>query len=281
MILVIGATGTVGRHVVSELREGGFAVRALARNPDAARLPRGVDVVRGDLSDPPSLDAALRGVDAVFLTWPFLNADGAPPVVDRIRKHTRRVVYLSSEGVRDDRDDQEDPITGFHAAMERLIESSGLEWTFLRPTGFASNDLGWAEQIRTDGVVRQPYASLARPLIHERDIAAVAARVLVEDGHTGRRYVLTGPRALTTREQVDAIAMTIGRPLGFEEIPPAAAREAMLARGWPPEVADGALDAHARMMSRPEPINRVVEEITEVPARAFAEWAEDHADDFR
>ncbi|MGP4000755.1 NAD(P)H-binding protein [Streptomyces sp. 8N706] len=281
MILVIGATGNVGRNVVSELREADIAVRALARDPAAARLPVGVDVVRGDLSDPDSLEEALRDVDAVFLVWPFLNADAAPPVLDVIGKHARRIVYLSSEGVREDTDEQGEPITGFHAAMERLIERSGLEWTFLRPTGFATNDLGWAEQIRQGDIVRQPFGALSRPLIHERDIAAVAARTLVEDGHTGRKYVLTGPRSLTTWEQVDTIAKALGRPLRFEEIPPDAARKAMIAQGWPPEIVDGILGAHAHMVTHPEPVNRVVEEITGVPARAFVEWAEDHADDFR
>lgn len=76
MILVTGATGNVGRHVVSQLLHTGAAVRALTRNPDSAGLPSGVEVVRGDLSDPNTLEACLKGVDAVFLVWPFLTAEG-------------------------------------------------------------------------------------------------------------------------------------------------------------------------------------------------------------
>ncbi|MEV6313787.1 NAD(P)H-binding protein [Streptomyces sp. NPDC051776] len=285
MILVTGATGKVGRNVVEELREAGVAVRALAREPAAAefdaRAGVDVEVMRGDLTDPRSLVPALRGVDAVFLLWPFLTTKAAPPVLEVIGEHTRRIVYLSSQGVRDDGAVQADPINAFHAEMERLIERSGLERTVLRPTGFASNALGWAEQIRERDVVRQPFGDLARPLIHERDIAAVAARALAQPGHRGRTYVLTGPRSLTTREQTDAIAEAIGRPLAFEEMPMEEARASMLAQGLPAEVADGMLAAHAEMMRSPEPVNRKVEELTGAPARTFREWAADHADEFR
>lgn len=175
MILVTGATGKVGRHVVSQLRDAGVGVRALTRTPEAADLPDGVEVVRGDLSAADALDASLDGVDAVFLVWPFLTTDGAPAVLEVIARHAKRLVYLSSMGERDANGRRTDPIS-FHADMEHLIAQSGPDWTFLRPSGFASNTLMWAEQIRTDGVVRWPYADAARSLIHERDVAAVAVR---------------------------------------------------------------------------------------------------------
>lgn len=165
MILVIGATGSVGRQVVSQLLDAGADVRALTRDPEAAGLPAGVEVVRGDLADPGGLDAILEGVDAVFLVWPFFSAEGATAVVDAIARHAGRIVYLSAKVAADDRE-------SFWAVVERRIEESGLEWTFLRPTGFAKNTLGWADQIRT-GVVRAPYGQAARSLIDERDIAAV------------------------------------------------------------------------------------------------------------
>lgn len=281
VILVTGATGNVGRQVVSQLLGTGAAVRALARNPDSAGLPGGVEVVRGDLSVPTTLDACLDGVDVVFLVWPFLTADDAPAVLEVIRKHARRIVYLSSMGVRVDVDEQADPITQFHADLERLIEKSGMEWTFLRPGGFAANTLGWAPQIRADGVVRQPYGALARPLIHERDIAAVAVRVLTGEGHGGAKYALTGPQSLTQVEQARTIGAAIGLPVRFEEISPDAARREMLTAWGDPSVGDGILNAVARMVSEPEPVTSTVEEITGTPARPFREWAIDHADDFR
>lgn len=123
-------------------------MRALVRDPDSAKLPAGVALVRGDLTDAASLHEALRGVDAVFLVWPFLTADGAADVLDVIRAHARRVVYLSAAGVDPDRDDQGNPILAFHADLERTIERSGLEWVFLRPCSFANNNLAWADQVR-------------------------------------------------------------------------------------------------------------------------------------
>lgn len=183
----------VGRQVVSQLPRTGAAVRALTRNPDSAGLPGGVDVVRADLSVPDTLDACLNGVEAVFLMWPFLTPDAAPAVLNGVRRRAHRIVYLSSSGVRDDLEQQTDPISQFHADVERLIERSGLEWTFLRSGGFATNALWWAPQIRADGVVRSPYGAAVRLLIHERDIAAVAVRALTGDGHGGAKDPLSGP----------------------------------------------------------------------------------------
>src|SRR3712207_1722287 len=92
-ILVTGATGNVGRHLVAQLRDMGATVRALVRDPDMVRLPKGVEVVRGDLTEPEPLHAAADGVGSAFLLWPFLTADGAAEVVDVLARHTRRVVY--------------------------------------------------------------------------------------------------------------------------------------------------------------------------------------------
>jgi len=281
LILVIGATGNVGRQVVSQLLGAGADVRALVRNPDAADLPDGVGVVRGDLSEPGTLGPCLDGVGALFLVWPFLTAEAAPAVLDAVRKHARRIVYLSSAGVRDDLEQQSDPINQFHADIERLIEQSGLEWTFLRPSGFATNTLMWAPRIRADGVVRWPYGAAARSLIHEQDIAAVAVRALTGDGHGGAKYLLTGPQTLTQVEQVHTIGEAIGRPLRWEEISPEAARQQLLTAWGDLSFVDGALDAWARFVTEPELVAPTVEDVTGAPARTFREWATDHAGDFR
>jgi uncharacterized protein YbjT (DUF2867 family) len=281
-ILVTGATGNVGGRVVSQLAERGVDVRAFVRDPDHADLPAGVAAVRGDLSKPETLEAGLGGVDSVFLVWPFFSAEGAPAVVDAIAGHARRVVYLSSEGVKDGAEEQTDPINGFHAEIERLIGRSGLEWTFLRAAGLAANALGWAEEVRSGGdVVREPHGAAARSPVHERDIAAVAVRALTETGHGEAKYVLTGPEVLTKAEQVRAIGEAIGSPLRFEDVPEEQAREEWVAAGLPPAVADGIFGAHARFAEEPEPVTATVEEITGTPARPFREWALEHAGDFR
>jgi len=279
VILVTGATGNIGRPVVTPLLRTGAVVRALTRDPASPGLPGGVDVMRGDLSAPDTLDACLNGVDAVFLLWPGLTADLAPAVLDAISKHARRLVFLSSLGIRDDLERQPDPINALHADIEHVIEQSGLEWTFLRPGGFATNTLWWAPQIRADGVVRWAYGACARASIHERDLAAVAVRVLTGEGYGAAKYLLTGPQTLTQVEQVQIISEVISRPLRFEEIAPEAMRSQLLTR-LPPAVVDGALTYWARLVTEPELVSPMVEEITGAPARPFREWVRDHASDF-
>ncbi|MEV6248655.1 NAD(P)H-binding protein [Streptomyces sp. NPDC051742] len=276
-ILVAGATGRVGGAVVAQLHAAGVPVRALVRGE--AVLPEGVQAVRGDLGDPASLGAALEGVDAVFLVWPFLSAEGASDVIDAIGKRARRVVYLSSAAVGSGEEPGE-AITAFHAELEWLVEASGLEWTALRPTGFASNTLGWAEEVRTTGAVRAPMARLARPLIHEADIAAVAVQALTTDALLGARPLLTGPELVSQERQVELIGEAIGRPVRFEEIALPEAVEKMKAAGYPAELVEAVLPVQAKMLDNPEPVNGEVERITGTPARTFQEWATDHAADF-
>lgn len=277
-ILVTGATGTVGRQVVSQLLDTGRDVRALVRDPDCAELPVGVELVHGDLADPATLAAAVDGVGAAFLVWPFTSpeaaADLAPGVVGTIAEQVARIVYLSADAAAE-RPEQ------FWAKLEQLVEGSATEWTILRPTGFAKNTLMWADQIRADGVVRWPYAAAIRSLIHEADIAAVAVHALTRSGHTGQTYVLTGPEALSQTEQVHAIGEALARPLRFEEIPADQARPGLVAAFGDEAFADVALDAWAAFLTRPERVTSTVQEITGNPARTLREWAADHADDFR
>jgi len=268
MILVTGATGNVGRHVVDGLVAAGSDVRALTRTPARARLPDGVDAVRGDLLEPGSLD--LDGVDRVFLVWPGPSAAGIAAAVDAITKQARRVVYLSAMSAEN----------GFWGEVEDAIERSGVDWTFLRPGGFATNTLGWAESIRTYGEVRWPYGEAARSLIHACDIADVAVQALTEDGHVGRRYVLTGPAAVTQAEQARLIGEAIGRDLRWVELPPEIARQQLL-EAWGDEAfVDGALSYWASLIGNPELVTDSVRRVTGHPARSFARWARDHAEDF-
>ncbi|HLL65904.1 MAG TPA: NAD(P)H-binding protein [Micromonosporaceae bacterium] len=278
-ILVTGATGNVGGAVVTQLHATGVPVRALVRGK--AGFPEGVQAVHGDLADPASLDTALDGVDSVFLVWPFLSAEGAPDVIDAIVKRARRVVYLSSAGVGGGKKRPSEAITMFHTELERLIEASGLEWTALRPTGFASNTLGWAEEVRTTGTVRAPLARLARPLIHDADIAAVAVQALTTEALLGAHPLLTGPELITQERQVALISEAIGRPVRFEEVTLGEAIEQMKAAGYPAELVEAVMPAQAEMLDNPEPVNDEVERITGAPARSFREWAVDHAADFR
>ncbi|MFI7701811.1 NAD(P)H-binding protein [Nonomuraea sp. NPDC049480] len=268
-LLVTGATGNVGRHVVSQLAEAGLEVRALVRDPGRAGLP--VEMAQGDLTMPETLHPALEDVESVFLLWPAFTADGAAEVVEAIAKHARRVVYLSANAA-------DEPGTHYHE-IERLIRNSGLGWTFLRPGGFAANTLGWAGQIR-QGVVRWPYGAASRPLIHEKDIAAVAVHVLTSGGHGGAAYVLTGPEQLTQAEQVRVIGEVIGREVRWEDQSPDEARDRMMAAWGDPAFVAAALRTWEGFVAVPEPVTDTVERLLGRPALTFRQWAADHAADF-
>lgn len=276
-ILVIGATGRVGRQVVSQLLATDALVRALTRNPDAAGLPPGVEVVGGDLTVPETLGGCLDGVDAVFLVW-TAPAGTAPAAVDQMAKRARRIVFLSSpHRTPHPFFQQPNPLKALHVEIERLIEASGLRWTFLRPGMFAANSLSWwAPQIRAGDVVRWPYAAAPTAPIHERDIAAVAVRALLEAGHDGAEYVLTGPQSLSQLEQVITIGDVIGRPLRFAEISPEEWRRETLAPG---SVANMLLDAWAAAIGQPALVTSTVAELTGSPARTFRDWVADHAEE--
>ena len=225
-VLVVGATGRIGREVVARLPRADVRIRALVRNPETAALPRDVEVVRGDLTRPETLEPCLDGVDAVFLVWTASPA-AVGSALERITARAKRVVFLSSPyKTPHPFFQQPNPGRLLHAEIERVIEGSGCAWTFLRPGMFASNAVSWwAPRIRAGAdVVRWPFAGAPTAPIDERDVAAAAVRVLTEEGHEGAEYVLTGPRSLSQSEQVSILGDAIGRPLRLEEISPSVAR---------------------------------------------------------
>lgn len=276
-VLVTGATGRVGRIVVARLLDAGVPVRALTRRPTAAGLPAAVEVVSGDLTVPDSLDAGLHGVSAVFLVWTAPPTTAAT-VVERLATHTRRVVFLSSpHRTPHPFFQQPNPLAVLHADIERLIAAAGLVSTIIRPGMFASNALlWWAASIRDGNLVRWPYSAAETAPIDERDIAAVAARALHEDGHAGGDYVLTGPESLSQVEQVKIIGGTIGRRIQFEELSPEDFRREMAGR-WPDRVVDMLLAAWGATIGRPALVTSTVSDLVGSPARTFRQWAVDHA----
>ena len=262
MILVMGATGNVGLHVARGLIAAGEPVRRMSRRPGTGLTP-------GDLLDPAALP--LTGVDKAFMLWPGPSAEGIEEAVDALAARVRHVVYLSAISAE----------TGFWGRVEKALRASGVEWTFLRAGGFATNTLGWAGMIRDDGEVRWPYGEAARSLIHERDIADVAVRALTTDGHAGQTYELTGPAAITQIEQVRQIGTAIGRNLRWTELPREQARTQLLASWGDPSFVDGALNHWASLVRHPEPVTETVSQVIGRPGRTFAQWAVDNADRFR
>ena len=243
----------------------------------AATLPAAVEVVTGDLTVPESLDAGLQGVGAVFLVWTAPPAT-VPAVVDRLAAHTRRVVLLSSpHQTPHPFFQQPNPMAVLHADTERLVAGTGLESTIIRPGMFASNALlWWADAIRTDGVVRWPYGAAETAPVDERDVAAVAALALRQDGHAGGDYVLTGPESLSQTEQVRIIGDVLGRRITFEELSPEEFRRETEGT-WPRPVVDMLLDAWAATIGRPAYVTSTVLDVLGSAPRSFRESVTDLA----
>ena len=281
LVLVTGATGRIGRLVVDELVRSGASVRALTRRPEHASLPVGVEVVAGDYADPASLEAALENVAAVFLVW-TTTPTTAPAVVARLASQPRRVVYLSAP-FRTPHPffQQPNPMRDLHAEIERLLAEARLDTTILRPGMFASNALHWwAPQIRRGAAVRWPYAAAETAPIDERDVAAVAARALLEPRHAGGDYVLTGSESLSQEQQVHAIGAAIGRQLRFDELTPDEFRREASGT-WPAGVADMLLNAWQAALGHPAFVTSAVHEILGSPPRTFYQWAADNAAAFK
>lgn len=279
-VLVTGATGRIGRSVVGLLAEAGVPVRALTHRSDgAATLPTNVEVVAGDLTEPESLDAALQGVGAVFLVW-TAPPETARAVVERIATHAGRVVFLTApHKTPHPFFQQPNPMALLYAEIERLIAASGLESTFIRPGMFASNALSWwAETIRSGGVVRWPYGGAETAPVDDRDVAAISARTLYQDGHAGRDYVLTGPESLSQAEQVRIIGDVVGRQIGFEELLPDEFRSETEG-SWPRPAVDMLLAAWGATMGTPAFVTSTVSDILG-SARTFRQWVVDHDTSF-
>ena len=202
----------------------------------------------------------------------------APAVVERLAAHAQRVVFLSSpHRTPHPFFQQPNPLAALHADIEGLIAAAGLASTIIRPGIFASNALyWWAASIRDGNVVRWPYGAAETSPIDERDIAAVAARVLSEDGHAGGDYVITGPESLSQAEQVRIIGAAIGRRIQFEELSPEEFRRET-ADSWPGPVVDMLLAAWGATIGLPAFVTSTVSDVVGSPPRTFRQWAVDHS----
>ncbi|SDM98953.1 NAD(P)H-binding protein [Allokutzneria albata] len=267
MIVVTGATGNVGRPLVRALAATGERVIAVSRRITAQDVPAGVRHARADLSEPEQLKPVLDGATALFLlTSPdFLaTGSGVGEVLEVARNSgVRRAVLLSSQGVG----------TLRHPSLfEDALKESGLEWTVLRPGGFHSNALQWADMIRAERAAAAPFADVVLPTIDPDDIAAAAALVLREDGHSGRTYELTGPEAVSPRQQVAAIAEALGEPVKFTELSRADAKAQML-RFMPEPVVESTLGILGEPTATEQRVSPDVERLTGRAAQTFAAWA--------
>jgi len=283
MIVITGATGTVGRLLIEVLTETGADVRAVSRAPEVAGLPAGVEVVPGDPAQPATMAAALHGATSLFLHPRAAGSDPHLLVSIAREQGVRRVVALAAANVDDDPDLQPSRARGDrNREADHAAATSGLEWTSLRPSSFASNAAtAWAPQIRAGDTVAYVYPGFEESPIHERDLAAVAARALLTDELLGRRPVLTGPDSLSHERMVAIIGEVIGRPLRFAEVSAVVAARGMVGRGLPEPFVTALMDRYAAYLDRPQhPATDEAERILRRPARSFADWAADNATAF-
>jgi uncharacterized protein YbjT (DUF2867 family) len=240
MILVTGATGTSGVEIVRALLKLGERPRVLARNPGKAAelLGDDVEIARGDFGDDNSVEAALEAIDAAML----LSA----PTPDTVEVQQRfvdaakragvgRIVKFSAVGAAPGARAR---FCDWHGRVEHYIEASGLAWTHLRPSFFMQNLLGFAGMIK-GGTIYQPTGQGRAPFVDARDIGAVAAHVLAEEGrHDGRAYEVTGPKALGYADVAATFSRVLGRPVAYVDVPVAAAKQSMTQAGMPEWQAD-------------------------------------------
>ncbi|KPC66610.1 NAD(P)H-binding protein [Streptomyces chattanoogensis] len=272
MILVTGATGNIGSALLKELHAcGAGPLRGLTRDAARASFPEGVEASEGDFAQMASLKPALDGVRSLFLVS-RMGSDA--DILDAARQAgVEHVVLVSSITV------QTHPHlgpAGENLAVERLLKDSGMAWTIMRPTQFASNALWWAASIREHQTVRVPYADTGLPTIHPADIASVARISLTEAGHQGRTYALTGPERVTARQQVEAIAAALGREVPFAEVSRAEAHRHMAAF-LGDESADAVLDVTGGDVNEELlTVRDTVSRITGSPARSFSQWVSEN-----
>jgi uncharacterized protein YbjT (DUF2867 family) len=272
VIVVTGATGNVGWPLVKALAEAGEQVTAVSRR--AARVPAGVRSHQADLTKPESLQPVLNGAEALFLlTSPDFIANGDLGDVMNVvgASSVRHVVLLSSQGVGAQR---------HPSSLEDAVRQSGLEWTMLRPSGFYSNALQWADWVREHRMVAAPFGDIALPAIDPADIAGVAVVVLRERGHGGKIYTLTGPEPISPRQQAAVLAGTLGEPVRFAERSRAEARDQMLAF-MPEPAVEATLDILGTPSAAEQRVSPDAGRLLGRPPGTFAEWAARNVAAFR
>lgn len=247
MILITGASGTVGRELVKVMARPGAAIRIMVRDrvkAGSVSYP-GVDIVQGDFGVPETLDDAMSGAHKAFLLTP---PDQRQPewesnfIEAARRSNLRHIVKLSALGASMNAPAR---LLQWHAESERKLESTGIPYTHLRPSQFMQNFLSFRPTIAGQGAFYAPMGNGRISLVDARDVAAVAAEVLTEFGHERKAYEITGPQALSYKDIAEILTGALGKPVQYVDVPPETARRGMLDNGMPDWFADALLELYA------------------------------------
>jgi len=279
-VLVTGASGNVGSRVVQELKARGENVRAFVRDAKSAAVMfgDGVEIVTGDFGDEGSLRAALDGVDRVFLACSNQprQVEYETRVIDTAKAAgVRRIVKLSALGA-----EIGSPVAfwDWHGRIEEHLQASGVPSVILRPAFSMANLLGSAEVIGQTGMLFLPAGGASVAMIDPRDVGAVAAGALTEDGHDGEAYTLTGPEAITFERVAEGLSAAVGQHVQFVSVPDEAARQSMTEQGLPEFVAGQIVTVFGFLRRGMQASTTgMVQALTGREPRGFAEFARDHA----
>lgn len=279
MILITGATGNIGRELVQRLSTAGHQVRILVRDAKkVAHLDPHIQRAVGDLDAPETLDAALKGVNKVFLVT-FETHQDKNFIRATKNSGVQHIVKLSTLEA-----NQPHLMVGrWHREREKLIEESDLSWTFLRPGMFMSNSIEWwAETIKTQGRIYFPGGKGRVAPVAPRDVATVAYNVLTQSGHGGKTYELTGPELLTIDDMATIIGNSLGKPVKYISVPLFAAGIQMLLFGLELKLIRAFLQLASELRSgRGAILTDTVQSLTGHPAQTFEAWCRENVESFR
>jgi uncharacterized protein YbjT (DUF2867 family) len=277
MILVTGATGTIGSEVVRRLAEGGEAVRAMTRDPSRVGERAGIDVAYGDFDRPVTLTEAAAGASTMLLLTapgPLLPAHDLAMLGVARSAGVAKVVKISAIGTAEPDNAK---VGTWHRPGEEAVQTSGMAWTILRPASFASNTLRWAGPIRAGDPIQNMTGTGAQGVIDPRDVAAVAVQALTSSKHEGQAYTLTGPELLSVPDQAAQLGHVLGLTIGSIDISLDVARDQMLASGMDRSFMEVAINgAEFVQHGGGAVLTPDVQSVLGRPPGNFQTWARDH-----
>jgi uncharacterized protein YbjT (DUF2867 family) len=279
MILVIGATGTIGSQLVPQLLQSGHPVRILTRRPEkAAKFGGEVEIVIGNLDDEESLIPALRGVSRFFLITSRTQQDRNALSAAK-RAGAAHVVKISTQEA------GWSPVEGhghWHKEREDVIQKSGLAWTFLRPTMYMSFVGSWAPSIRAENTIYAGGGDGRLAPIDPWDVAAVAKAALTGPGHENAAYELTGPELLSFGEMAAVLSQATGRPIRRVGISDSQQGEVFTKMGLPKYTVEGLVETFSLVRGgRFAYLTPDVEKVTGTRPRTLETWASENVAVFR